>query len=231
MDYACLDLSRAERCGRPEVVFCPGKEPGQVAEIAKELREKNGCCLCTRAGEEHWRAVGAVLEDAEFHALGRLITVGRAPVSAAGFRVGVVSAGTADQFVAEEAACTLEFYGWEVARVRDVGVAGLHRLMERLEILRSCSVLIVVAGMEGALASVVGGMVKIPVIAVPTSVGYGANFSGLAPLLSMLNSCSAGVTVVNIDNGFGAASAADSILRLAEREKLNHRGGELKKEN
>lgn len=204
-------------------MFCPGKEPRQVAEIAAKLFKENGHCLCTRAEVVHFQAVREVVEGAEFDSVGRLITVGKGSVLRGGERVGVVSAGTADQGVAEEAAGTLEFYGWEVERVCDVGVAGLHRLMGRLELLRSCAVLVVVAGMEGALASVVAGLVKVPVIAVPTSVGYGAHFAGLAPLLSMLNSCSSGVSVVNIDNGFGAASAADAILRLVADAKMRRK--------
>jgi pyridinium-3,5-biscarboxylic acid mononucleotide synthase len=212
---ALPDTSRKERCGRPEAVFGPGKTPRQVAQIARELVEHNGYCLCTRVDAAQAEAVLQLLPGAEYDATSRLVFAGTRPESAGALRVGVISAGTADQAVAEECARTLDFYGWDVEHIRDVGVAGIHRLLSRLEVIRSCSVLVVVAGMEGALPSVVGGLVRCPVIAVPTSIGYGSHMGGIAPLLTMLNSCATGITVVNIDNGFGAACAADAILRLA----------------
>lgn len=215
LGFACADTSRESRCGRPEAIYCPGKTPDQVAEIAATLHEKNGYVLATRAEESHFKAVRKLLPDAVHHPEARIISIGTAKTLVAGWKVGVAAGGTADRNIQEEAAVTLEVFGWEVSRVPDIGVAGLHRLLDRIELLRSCKVLIVIAGMEGALPSVVTGLVRRPVIAVPTSAGYGAHFGGLAPLLSMLNSCASGMTVVNIDNGFGAACAADSILRLA----------------
>jgi len=219
LGYARVDTSRLVRCGRPEAVFCSGKLPEQAAEIARNLFLKNGYVLCTRADEKHAKAVREILPEAVHHSQARLIAVGSAPKMNASWRIAVVTAGTTDLPVAEEAAVTLETYGWTTERIFDAGVAGLHRLLDRLETLRQCHVLIVVAGMDGALPSVVGGLVRIPVIAVPTSTGYGANLGGIAPLLTMLNSCSAGVTTVNIDNGFGAASAADAILRMAAENR------------
>jgi NCAIR mutase (PurE)-related protein len=215
---ALPDTSRVERCGRPEAVFGPGKTPRQVARITAELVRRNGYCLCTRVSAEQAAAVRKVLPDAVHDPVSRLVLAGSCPPREASLRAGILSAGTADQVVAEECARTLEFYGWPVTRFRDIGVAGLHRLLARLEEIRQCSVLVVIAGMEGALPSVVGGLVSRPVIAVPTSIGYGAHFSGLAPLLTMLSSCATGITVTNIDNGFGAACAADAILRLASQQ-------------
>lgn len=212
---ALPDTSRIERCGRPEAVFGPGKTPTQVATIAEELVERNGYCLCTRVDPAQAASTLAVLPGAKYDPSSRLVLAGSCPPPASALSVGVLSAGTADQPIAEECAQVLEFFGWDVHRFRDVGVAGLHRLLSKLPEIRACKVLVVVAGMEGALSSVVGGLVRCPVIAVPTSIGYGAQLHGLAPLLTMLNGCATGVTVVNIDNGFGAACAADSILRLA----------------
>lgn len=202
------------RCGRPEVIFSQGKLPSEVAAIARALRDNGQTVLATRATVEHFAAIRDLLPDAVYHQRARSITVG-SPDSAPGpWSVGVLCAGTSDLPVAEEAVVALESFGRKVERIFDVGVAGLHRLLAELDTIRSCGVLIVVAGMEGALPSVVAGLVDRPVIAVPTSVGYGANFAGLAALLGMLNSCGSGVTVTNIDNGFGAACAADDILRL-----------------
>lgn len=198
------------------MIFSQGKLPSEVATIAATLRENGQAVLATRASEAHYVAVKGLLPEAVFHERARCIAVGQSATSAGKWKVGVLCAGTSDLPVAEEAIVSLESFGRNVERIFDVGVAGLHRLMEELERIRSCGVLIVVAGMEGALPSVVAGLVDKPVIAVPTSVGYGANFSGLAALLGMLNSCGSGVTVANIDNGFGAACAADDILRLAE---------------
>lgn len=216
LGFARVDLDRARRCGRPEVIFGPGKLPGEIAEISRALVEGGQRVLVTRVGQECFQVVSAELPDAVFHARARCITVGHPERVAQKWKVGVLCAGTADLPVAEEAAVCLESFGREIERVYDVGVAGLHRLLAELDRVREFGVLIVVAGMEGALPSVVAGLVDRPVIAVPTSIGYGANFSGLAALLGMLNSCGSGVTVTNIDNGFGAACAADDILRLGE---------------
>ncbi len=216
LGFARVDLDRDRRCGRPEVIYCPGKLPSEVAAIALALREKNQAVLATRADAAHFEAVSAVLPEAVFHERARCIVSGRSAAEPGSWTIGVLSAGTADLPVVEEAAVSLEAFGRRVDRITDIGVAGLHRLLGELERIRQCGVLIVVAGMEGALPSVVAGLVERPVIAVPTSVGYGANLGGLAALLGMLTSCGSGVTVVNIDNGFGAACAADDILRLAE---------------
>jgi len=214
-DFARVDIDRAARCGRPETIFCEGKLPAEVAEIAGILRSAGQAVLATRASSAHFAAVAAGFPDAAWNPRARCITIGACEPSGGNFSVGVVCAGTSDLPVAEEAAVTLEAFGQRVVRVADVGVAGLHRLMGEIDCLRECGVLIVVAGMEGALPSVVAGLVDRPVIAVPTSVGYGANLGGIAALLGMLTSCASKVTVVNIDNGFGAACAADAILRLA----------------
>lgn len=216
LGYARVDLDRAKRCGRAEVIYSPGKLPGEVAEIAKSLRENGQGVLATRATSEQFTAVAALLPDAIFHERARCITAGITAARENRWSVGVLCAGTADLPVAEEAAVSLEAFGRKVTRIYDVGVAGLHRLLGELDTVRSCGVLIVVAGMEGALPGVVSGLVDKPLIAVPTSVGYGTSFEGLTPLLGMLNSCGSGVTVVNIDNGFGAACAADDILRLTD---------------
>lgn len=215
LGFAKLDHARAGRCGRPEVIFCEGKTPEEVAVIAARLTAAAGYVLGTRASREQFDAVARELPAARYHERARCLTCGEAPASGGAFAVGILSAGTADLAVAEEAAVTLAAFGQRVERIYDVGVAGLHRLMARMDAVRACGVLIVVAGMEGALPSVVSGLVDRPVIAVPTSIGYGASFGGLAALLGMLTSCGSKVTVVNIDNGFGAACAADAILRLA----------------
>jgi NCAIR mutase (PurE)-related protein len=214
-DFVRVDLGRAGRCGRAETIFCEGKLPSEVAAISAILREAGQTVLATRARKEHFDAVAGKFPDAVWHERARCITIGSAPPSDSNLTVGVICAGTADLPVADEAAVTLESCGHRVERITDVGVAGIHRLLDETARLRALSVLIVVAGMEGALPSVVAGLVDRPVIAVPTSVGYGASLGGLSALLGMLTSCSSKVTVVNIDNGFGAASAADAILRLA----------------
>jgi len=216
LGYARVDLDRARRCGRPEVIFGPGKLPGEVAEISRALVEGEQRVLVTRVGQEHFQVVSAELPSAVYHARAKCITIGKPEKTLQRWKVGVLCAGTADLPVAEEAVVCLESFGRDIERVYDVGVAGLHRLLAEVDRIREFGVLIVVAGMEGALPSVVAGLVDRPVIAVPTSIGYGANFGGLAALLGMLNSCGSGVTVTNIDNGFGAACAADDILRLAE---------------
>lgn len=219
LGFAKIDHHRALRHGFPEVVFCQGKTPAQVVACLAALAEKHANVLATRAGPEVYDAVRRVFASARYHEAARIITLCREPATATMGPVVVLTAGTADLPVAEEAAVTAEFLGCRVARLYDVGVAGIHRLLDHWEVLREGRVLIVVAGMDGALASVVGGLVERPVVAVPTSVGYGASFGGLAALLTMLNSCAPGVAVVNIDNGFGAAVLAASILRLAQEVK------------
>ncbi len=211
-DFARIDTHRAVRTGMPEVVYCPGKSEAQVAAIMGRLTAYSDRVLATRATPAQFAAVQAVLPQAVFHPLPRLITVGSPPVPAHPDRyVAVLTAGTADTPVGEEAALTLEWHGSRAERLYDVGVAGLHRLLGRLDMVQNAHVLVVCAGMEGALASVVGGLVARPVVAVPTSVGYGTAFGGVSALLTMLNSCAGGVAVVNIDNGFGAAVYAHRI--------------------
>ena len=216
LGFARVDLGRLARCGRPEIIFCPGKLPVQVAEIAVTLIESGQSVLATRAGAAEFEAVRSRLPDAVYHERARCITAGTPAPKEGRWTAGVICAGTADIGVAEEAAVSLENFGRRVDRIFDVGVAGLHRVAAEIERIRACGVLIIVAGMEGALPGVVAGLVDRPVIAVPTSVGYGASLGGLAALLGMLNCCASGVSVVNIDNGLGAACAADDILRLAE---------------
>lgn len=215
LDFAKIDHHRMIRQGFPEVVFAQGKTIEQVVKIMECLIKHNRNILATRANKDMFIEVQKVIPDAEFHELAKLIIVRREEVKTDDERfILVVSAGTSDMPVAEEAALTAEIMGNKVRRVYDVGVAGIHRLLAQQQILQEANVLIVVAGMEGALASVVGGMVAKPVIAVPTSVGYGANFGGLSALLSMLNSCAAGIAVVNIDNGFGAGRLASIINNM-----------------
>ncbi len=214
--FANLDHDRQARNGLPEIVYAESKTPEQVAAIMLSLHDRSGTALATRASAEHFAAVHERLPAATYHDLPRLITVGeplRTPEPDDPY-VAVVCAGTSDLPVAEEAAMTLEWAGWPVRRVTDVGVAGIHRLFAVEDVLQQAAVCIVVAGMEGALPSVVGGRIAAPIIAVPTSVGYGANFGGLSALLGMLTACAPGITVVNIDNGFGAAAAAHRILTL-----------------
>jgi NCAIR mutase (PurE)-related protein len=214
ISFARIDHHRALRQGHPEVVLCDGKTPEQVVAICERLEAVSGWFLGTRAGEAVATRLRARFPRVEWNQLARTVHLRASeqpvrPVSQG--TILVVSAGTSDLPVAEEAAVVAEVFGHSVERLIDVGVAGLHRLLAASEQLQRARVVIVVAGMEGALPSVVGGMVRVPVIAVPTSVGYGASFGGLAALLGMLNSCAAGVTVVNIDNGFGAAAAASRI--------------------
>jgi NCAIR mutase (PurE)-related protein len=213
LGFATLDHHRALRHGFPEVVFCQGKTPAHAAEIVERLAARSGVVLATRATPETYAAVQARVPDAQYHELARAITVRRGEQGTRVEGVAVVSAGTADLPVAEEAVLTAEMMGHAVDRIYDVGVAGLHRLLARLEQLRRARVVVVVAGMEGALPSVVAGLLDVPVIAVPTSVGYGASFGGLSALLTMLNSCASGIAVVNIDNGFGAGTLAAMINR------------------
>jgi len=213
--YAKLDHHRSLRKGFPEVVFCQGKTTEQSVEIIKRLAERNTRVLATRADRTVFDSVKELIPDAKYNELARTITISRDKVDMAG-HILVISAGTADLPVAEEAIETASIMGNYVERLHDVGVAGLHRLLGSLDIINSARVLIVVAGMEGALPSVVAGLVNKPVIAVPTSTGYGASFKGLSALLTMLNSCVPGIAVVNIDNGFGAGYLASIINRMGE---------------
>lgn len=218
LGFATVDQHRALRQGYPEVIFGQGKSPEQVVAIAERLAEHGDGFLVTRADEEARAALAVRWPVAEVNALARTVLLRAEQPRPRGTRVvAIVTAGTSDLPVAEEAAVTLDATGHPVHRVTDVGVAGIHRILARRETLHDSAVVIVVAGMDGALPSVVGGLVRCPVIAVPTSIGYGAAFGGLAPLLTMLNSCAAGVTVCNIDNGFGAAVAAARILDSAPR--------------
>ncbi|HXF95895.1 MAG TPA: nickel pincer cofactor biosynthesis protein LarB [Gemmatimonadales bacterium] len=213
LPFAQIDHLRPLTQGHQEVIFCPGKTPGQVVAIAERLERAGGTFLATRAEPPHRRALRERFPRAEVNELGRTVYLPPDPEPPPTGRgtVLIVTAGTSDLPVAEEAAVTARALRNRVERLTDVGVAGIHRLLTQTDVLRAASVVIVVAGMEGALPSVVGGLVKGPVIAVPTSVGYGASFGGVAALLAMLNSCASGVTVVNIDNGFGAAVAASRI--------------------
>ena len=218
LGFATVDQHRALRQGYPEVVFGPGKSPEQVVAIAERLAAHGDGFLVTRTDEAARAALAARWPAVEVNALARTVLMRAEQPRPRGTRVvAIVTAGTSDLPVAEEAAVTLDAMGHPVHRVTDVGVAGIHRILAQRETLHDSAVVIVVAGMDGALPSVVGGLVRCPVIAVPTSIGYGAAFGGLAPLLTMLNSCAAGVTVCNIDNGFGAAVAAARILDSARR--------------
>lgn len=220
LGYATVDTHRALRQGYPEVIFGQGKTPEQVVGIAERLATGGDGFLVTRAEPAVQQALATRFPAVEVNALGRTVLLRAATPRPAGTHlVAVVTAGTSDLPVVEECAVTLDAMGHPVQRITDVGVAGIHRILARRETLADAAVVIVVAGMDGALPSVVGGLVRRPVIAVPTSIGYGSAFQGLAPLLTMLNSCAAGVTVCNIDNGFGAAVAAGRIL-----DALNNRG-------
>jgi len=220
LGFAVLDHHRHLRKGFPEVVFCQGKTTAQVVVIFKKLCDGKRCIIGTRASYEIFEAVREIYQDAVYNELARTIVVYRDRQLFKKGNVLVMSAGTADLPVAEEAAVTAEVMGNEVRKAYDVGVSGLHRLLDKLDLIRWAHVIIVVAGMEGALASVVGGLAEQPVIAVPTSIGYGASFNGLSALLCMLNSCASGVGVVNIDNGFGAGAMANAITRMIERTKV-----------
>jgi NCAIR mutase (PurE)-related protein len=212
LEFATIDHHRALRQGFPEVIYGGGKTSGQIVAIAERIAERHGAFLATRLTDEAIASLASRFDKVEINALGRTAHLPpSAPPPAGRGTVLIVTAGTSDLPVAEEAAVTSRALGNRTTRLTDVGVAGLHRLLARKDELSEAGVIIVIAGMDGALPSVIGGLVRVPVIAVPTSVGYGAAFSGLAPLLAMLNSCAAGVTVVNIDNGFGAAMAASRI--------------------
>jgi pyridinium-3,5-biscarboxylic acid mononucleotide synthase len=213
LGFAKVDHHRALRRGFPEAIFGAGKTPDQVLAIVDRIVSRGQNVIVTRTSADVHRLVAERHPAARFHEAARLVTVVVSPPSPLPGKAAVVCAGTSDVPVAEEAAVTAEFHGATVERIHDVGVAGLHRLLDRAAAIREANVVIVAAGMEGALPSVVGGLVDSPVIAVPTSIGYGASFQGLAALLAMLNSCASGVAVVNIDNGFGAGHLASLILR------------------
>lgn len=214
MGFATIDTDRLHRTGLPEVIYAAGKTTEQVQKIAERMFNKGIDILATRANPEIYEAVKRVVPEAVYNPIAKTIVYKHQQNAVGKGYIAVVSAGTSDLPVAEEAVETARFLNNEVVSVYDVGVAGIHRLFNKLELIRNARVIIVVAGMEGALASVVGGLVDKPVIGVPTSIGYGANFQGLSALLSMLNSCAAGVSVVNIDNGFGAACQASLINKL-----------------
>lgn len=216
LEFARVDTHRELRTGLAEVIYCPGKTREQIRGIAAEmLQHAGGAVLATRATPDDFEAVRDLAEDPRYDALGRIAVLRRAEGAPLG-TVAVVTAGTSDLPVAQEAVVTAEALGMKVARIADVGVAGIHRTLGVQHELRAADILIVVAGMEGALPSVIAGLVPSPVVAVPTSVGYGASFGGLAALLAMLNSCAPGIAVVNIDNGFGAAALAARILRARQ---------------
>jgi NCAIR mutase (PurE)-related protein len=214
LGFARVDTHRHHRQGFPEVILGLGKTPSQIAAIAERIVARGQSLLVTRATKDAWVAVCGVVPKATYHEDARAITLRQGDISAGHGTVLIACAGTSDLPVAEEAAVTAEIMGNTIDRLYDVGVAGLHRLLNEHDRLRRARVLIVVAGMEGALPSVIGGLVKVPVIAVPTSIGYGASYGGIAALLGMLNSCASGVAVVNIDNGFGAACLASRINHL-----------------
>lgn len=217
LGYANIDHHREIRTGYPEVIYCEGKAVDHIVGIVKAMLEKDVNILATRASEDVYEATKDLHDDVIYNSQARVLIFSKKPFNVSKHKVLIATGGTSDIAVAEEAALTAEVLGTQVVRLYDVGVAGIHRLLSRREILDDCSVIIAVAGMEGALPSVIGGLVDVPVIAVPTSVGYGAHFNGLASLLAMLNSCASGISVVNIDNGFGAGYNASSIIRQIER--------------
>jgi len=218
LGFARLDTQRSVRVGFPEVVYCAGKSAAHLRAIVERLLQAGGPILATKASPEQYDAVRDLSGELEYDPDARLIVARKPPAAPEGSPyIAVVAAGTSDYPVAEEAAITASMFGQRVERVYDVGVAGLHRLIRRLELIRGARVVVAVAGMEGALVSVLGGLVSAPVIAVPTSVGYGASLGGVAALLAMLNSCASGVSVVNIDNGFGAGYQASLINRIGGR--------------
>jgi NCAIR mutase (PurE)-related protein len=223
LGFARIDHHRELRTGFPEVIFCQGKTAAQVVGIAARMRRAGSTVLCTRCSAEQIRALRRRFRGCRVESAARAAVVGPSPRPSGG-RVAVVSAGTSDMPVAEEARVTAELTGARTLVVYDAGVAGLHRLLAERSEIAGCDAVVVVAGMEGALASVVGGLVSVPVVACPTSVGYGASFGGVAALLAMLNSCAPGVVVVNIDNGFGAGYAAGLIARAAGAGRKTRRG-------
>jgi len=212
--FAKIDHHRELRTGYPEVILCSGKTTEQVVKIISMMHDKGSNILATRANSDIFENVSTLFPEANYNEAARAIIIKRTSTVISETYISIVTAGTADIPVAEEAAVTAEIFGNRVERIFDVGVAGIHRLYQRLDVIRGGKVIIAVAGMEGALPSVLGGLVNKPIIAVPTSVGYGANFHGLSALLTMLNSCAAGVSVVNIDNGFGAGYIASMINKL-----------------
>jgi pyridinium-3,5-biscarboxylic acid mononucleotide synthase len=214
LGFARIDNHREIRTGYPEIIYCAGKTVEQVKEIFRVMSGRENNVIGTRANKEMFEAVKTAVPGAVYFEIARIISFQKKKPEPPESRIAVITAGTSDMPVAEEAAVTAELLGNNVFRLYDAGVAGIHRLVDKLPDIRSCKVVIVIAGMEGALASVVGGLVDKPVIAVPTSVGYGASFGGISALLAMLTSCSTGVTVVNIDNGFGAGFAASMINRM-----------------
>lgn len=216
MNYAKLDLHREVRSGFPEVIFCSGKADSHFVRIFRKLYEENGEVMGTRASAHQYELVKDLLPDVEYDEISRIIKIRKKDKKQCG-NIAVCTAGTADIPVAEEAAQTAEFFGAKVSRIYDVGVSGIHRLFSRLEVIQDANCVVAVAGMEGALASVLGGLVDKPVIAVPTSVGYGASMHGLSALLTMINSCANGIAVVNIDNGYGAGYIATQINRMGCR--------------
>lgn len=219
MGYAMLDTQREIRSGYPEVVFCSGKADEHLLEIFTRLYQENGEVLGTRASQKQYELVRGQIPDISYDEISHILKIEKPGKRRIG-KIAVCTAGTADIPVAEEAAQTAEYFGNQADRIYDIGVSGLHRLLSKIDILRSANCVVAVAGMEGALASVLGGLVDKPVIAVPTSVGYGANMKGLSALLTMINSCANGIAVVNIDNGYGAGYLASQINRLAERGSL-----------
>ncbi len=214
LEFAKLDTDRLERSGFPEVVFCSGKPDEYLISIYQKMFEETGEVFGTRASDKQYELVKTVIPDIAYDPVSRILKYEKPGKTREGLCC-VCTAGTADIPVAEEAAQTAEYFGTRVERVYDVGVSGLHRLLSKIDLIREANCVIAVAGMEGALASVIGGLVKNPVIAVPTSVGYGASFSGLSALLTMINSCANGIATVNIDNGYGAGYMATQINRLA----------------
>jgi hypothetical protein len=214
LGFAKIDNHREMRTGYPEVIYCAGKTEGQIVGIMTEMLKRGSNILGTKADRKIYEAVKVLCPEAEYHDSANIITIRKKEIRLTDTYISVVTAGTSDIPVAEEAAITAEMFGNSVKRVFDVGVAGIHRLFAFLDIIRGAKVIIAVAGMEGALASVIGGLVDKPVIAVPTSVGYGASFGGISALLAMLNSCASGTSVVNIDNGFGAGYLAGMINKL-----------------
>ena len=225
LGFAKLDTGRKERTGFCEVVFCQGKRNEFLKDIFSRLFEANGEVLGTRATQEQFEIVKEIFPHAEYNKISRTIKIQREKKNLCG-NIAVCTAGTADIPVAEEAARTAEFFGSYVERIFDVGVSGIHRLLSQAEKLEKANVVVAVAGMEGALASVIGGLVSVPVIAVPTSVGYGANLGGISALLTMINSCANGISVVNIDNGYGAGYIATQINRLAVAGSVKNQAGE-----
>jgi NCAIR mutase (PurE)-related protein len=214
LGFARIDHHREIRTGYPEIVYCAGKSVEQVKEIFRVMAQSENNIFGTRADEKMYEAIRNILPEAVYYKEARIISIKKKEPEVPETNIAVITAGTSDIPVAEEAAITAELLGNNVVRIYDAGVAGIHRLVDKLPEIKNCRVVIVIAGMEGALASVVGGLVDKPVIAVPTSVGYGANFGGISALLAMLTSCSSGVTVVNIDNGFGAGFSASMINRM-----------------